>query len=49
MKSDTLMKCIEPNQQAMQINAPAVVQWQDGTYVHMSVLDDNIESRPVQM
>ena len=33
----------------MQINAPAVVQWQDGNYVHMSVIDDNKNSRPVQM
>ena len=49
MKSETIMKCIELNKPAMQINAPAVVQWQDGNYVHMSVIDDNKNSRPVQM
>ena len=49
LNSETSMKCIELNKQAMQINAPAVVQWQDGKYVHMSVIDDNKNSRPVQM
>ena len=49
LKSETIMKCIEVNKQAMQINASAVVQWQEGKYVHMLVIDDNKNSRPVQM
>ena len=48
LKNETITKCIQLNEQALQINAPAVVQWQDGNYIHMSVLDNNL-NRPVQM
>ena len=48
LTNETRNMCIELNRQAVQINAPAVVQWQDGNYVHMSGIADN-NSSPVQM
>ena len=49
LKNETITKCIELNRQALQINASAVVQWQDGYYVHMSIFDSNVQGTPVLM
>ena len=46
LKNETITECIE----IMVIqNVPTVVQWQDGNYVHISIFDFNIQSRPVLM
>ena len=49
LKNETIINCIDINRLAMKINAPAVVEWQDGNDLHLSVLEDNINNRPVQM
>ena len=49
LKNETIAKCIKVNRQAIKTNAPTVVQWQDGKYVHMSSFDFNMQSIPVLM
>ena len=49
LKNETIAKCIKVNRQAIETNAPTVVQWQDGNYVHMSSFDFNMQSIPVLM
>ena len=49
LKNETITECIEINRQAIQKNAPTVVQWQDGNYIHMSIFDFNTQIRPVLM
>ena len=49
LKNETITKCIKVYSQAIEQNAPTVVKWQDGNYVHMSIFDFNMQSIPVLM
>ena len=40
---------MEINSLAIEKNAPTIVQWQDGTYVHISIFNYDAQSRPVHM
>ena len=49
LKNEMIRKCMEINSLAIEKNAPTVAQWQDGTYVHISIFDYDAQSRQVHM